>query len=520
MSVIHSQPQKKYRRLLASYLFLIGISLSACVKVSNTSLHIPSDVFFAARANILRATYQVPNWKDILRQEFSIDVESDSTSKTNFLASGKAYIFGNMTQGEQNYIAFALSIYNKNKLEDFITTLNPDLTIHHYKHFTYLVKNKSLLAWSKNTLILLDAPQTANEAHLEAHFHKIADVKKQDALISTNENFRQVLRNDYDVSLWINNEELRHSPLLANFARNTSLANSYIHLQSKFDEGVIATETQFFVNEALEKNYGEIFTRELNQRLLSNLPIQKPVALVGVSVNPDQMFRVLIDFNLIAKANNLATSTTFTLPHFLKMLSGDVVFALKDIPQEDSLKGTPKNKKAISDYVLGVGLRSRPAFDQLVAVMEKTGMLTNQGKYYHFFNEIYVMPSDTLVYFTKNPQIKDDFLKGLVLNQPALLEKAKDNFFMVYANEAIAQKTVKGKTMVKEIARNLLGNENLQLNEAHITLSTVGSKKEGGKALILLKDEMENSLLAMLEVLKEVVSQTKIRLDPNYYNPD
>jgi|GEM_PF-2256354 len=498
--------------------------LSSCMKIQNSSLYIPQDVFFAARANILRATYQVPNWKDILRQEFSIDVEADSTPPTNFLSSGKAYVFGNMTQGDQNYVAFSLSIFNSKSLQRFITTLNPDLELKTYKNFQYLVKNKSLLAWSSNVLLLIDAPQAANEDYLANHFIHIVDVKKKDALIMANENFRQALRNDNDVALWVNGSKLKHSPILEHFTQGTSFDSSYMHLKANFDEGVITTETEFFANQALKRGYEKLLSRGISTPLLSYLPIKKPVALVSFSAEPDHMARALIDFNWLSKANNLATSTTFTLSHFQKMLSGDVIFALKDIitPEKDSLatdKDT-KPKKVTSDFVLGFGIRDKAAFDELVKVMEETGMLTKHEGYYNFFDEIYVMPTDTLVYLTKNPTIQADFAKGLVLDRPDLIKKATDNCFLLYANEALTDKSIQGKTMVKEIARNLLGNENLQLNEAYLTFSRTGTSQTGGTSLILLKDEMENALLAMLEVLKEVVSQTKIRLDPNYFNPE
>ncbi len=508
--------------LKVSFFILITLSFCSCMKIRNSSLVIPQDVFFASRANILRATYQVPNWKDIMREEFSIDVEADSTPKTSFLSSGKAYIFGDMTKEAQNYVAFSLSIFNKKSLQHFITTLNPDLELQTYRQFNYLVKNKSLLAWSSNVLLLINAPQAANESYLVAHLQKIADVPKNKSLIMSNDNFRQALRNDNDVALWINGNELKHSPLLRHFTRGTSLDSSYMHLKANFDEGIISSETAFFANNALQQGYEKMFSKSIHTHLLSELPIQKPDALVSFSADPDYLARALIDFNWLEKANNLATSTTLTLSHFQKMLRGDVLFALKEKIQDSNHKDEKKEQvhNPNTDFVLGFGIRDKQAFGELVKVMLDTRMLSEHEGYYHFFGEIYVMSKDSLVYLTKSPQIKDDFLKGYALDQPQIIEKAKDNCFLMYANGALTQKSIKGKTMAKEIARNLLRNENLQLNEAYITFARTGIKKTGGQSLILLKEEMENSLLAMLEVLKEVIFQTKIRFDPNYYSPE
>ncbi|GAB4398358.1 MAG: hypothetical protein OHK0053_16840 [Microscillaceae bacterium] len=504
-----------------SFLIILGglLSLSACVKVSHSSLSIPNDVFFASRANILRATYQVPNWKDIMRDEFSIDVEADTTPRTNFLASGKSYIFGDMTKGEQNYVAFAIDIRNPKSLERFITTLNPELEVGTFKKIRYLVKNKSLLAWSPNTLILIDAPQAATEEVLVKHLQKIGSIKKNQALIEQNENFKQALRNDYDVALWINAGEIRHASKFKKFAESAGLDQSHIHVQANFDEGLITTQMRFYPTEKLYDTYRDLLTKPVNKSLVSHVPIQHPAALLGAAVSPVGMGKMIIDIGWLEKAKNLADATTMGLGYFLALLSGDVVIALPPTTQNQESNTDSLQNLSTSDFVLGLGLRQPAMLDSLFNVLVRNGLMEKKEGYYDFFGGNFVMPTDSAVFITKSESIREDFIRGLVIEDPAILEMANENWLMMYADAGLGAKNFKGKDMVREIARNLLRNPNVKMQKTEITFARTGGKKSGGESRVWLSDQEVNSLLAMLEVLKEVVFQTKIRLDPNYY-PD
>ena len=500
--------------------FVLGFS--SCVKISPSARSIPKDVMFAARANILRATYQVPNWKDVMREEFSIDLEADSTPRTNFLASGRAYIYGDLTEYEDNYIAIAINIRNHKSLERFVTTMNPDLKVQKLNNFKYLVKNKSLLGWSNKLLVLLDARQSPNEAHLTKLFSKIANNKRDSSLLFTNENFHQALKSYYDVSLWVNIDDFGKSSLFSQFSQNVNLENNYLHLHANFDEGQVTTKTTYFADDSLYARYADIISSPINPKLLENVPLEDPAVLLGLSLKPKGFKTLVDDLSLTEQCNNLVNAVTLTLDDFFEMISGDVVIGLKDLShldqdldQNDSTTSL-KDKKTISDLVMGVGIKNQAVYDSLIQVLLETGILEQKEGYQEFFGELFIMKRDSVVFFTKNESIKDDFLAEIKLQDQNILSMAPNNWFMLYANESISEKTVKGQNIVMEITRNILKNDNLNLEEAKISFSVPDSKL-GGESLLTFKDKEANSLLAMLEVLKVIVLETKQRLDPNYY---
>ena len=500
--------------------FVLGFS--SCVKISPSARSIPNDVMFAARANILRATYQVPNWKEVMREEFSIDLEADSTPRTNFLASGRAYIYGDLTQYEDNYIAIAINIRNHRSLERFVTSMNSDLEVQELNHFKYMVKNKSLLGWSNKLLVLLDARQSPNEAHLTELFSKIAGNTRDSSLLFSNENFRQALKNYYDVSLWVNMDDFGKSPLFSQFAENVNLKNNFLHLHANFDEGNVTTKTTFFPDENVKNRYADIISKPINKSLVENVPLEDPAVLLGMSLKPAGFKTLIDDLSLTEQCSNLASAVTLTLDDFFEMISGDVVIGLKDLSNldkdlEKSDSSTAlKDKKTISDLVMGVGIKNEVVYDSLITVLLETGILEQKEGYQEFFGELYIMKRDSMVFFTKNEMIKDDFIQDVKLQDQNILSMTDNNWYMLYANEAISEKTVKGQNIIMEITRKILKNDNLGLEEAKLTFSVPDSKL-GGQSIITFKDKEANSLLAMLEVLKVIVLETKQRLDPNYY---
>lgn len=507
-------------------LFLTGItSCTNKLKISKSALVIPDDVFFASRANILRATYQVPNWKELLRDEFGLDIEAEETPRPNFLGSGKAYVFGDVLEQNKNYVAFSILIRSRKNLEEFVKGTNPEVSIQHFKGFRYIIKNKNILGWSQNVLLLLDARQAYNQNQVVEQFKKLVNTRHEDALIVKNENFQEALKNDRDMALWLNIEKLARTPLLSSFVENMKLEDTFFHILANFDEGMISLKTQYFTNPDMYEGYKTLLSSKVNKELLRNVPVENPAMLTAVGVKPSGIKKLLADIQWTKKAENMAQAVTLSLDQFIDMLSGDAVIMLKDIQNlQQDLENTEKtilrDKKAISDIVLGIGIRNQQVYDSLKSIMLETGLLEKREGYYFFFGETYVLEKDSFVYFTKNEQVKDDFFNGVTLKNEELIENAEQHWFIFHADEAIAEKTIKGQTLVKEVARNLLKNEDLKLEYATINLAAMDSKQKGSESIVLLKDKTSNSLLAMLEVLKEIVFQTKIRLDPNFWQED
>jgi hypothetical protein len=517
---------KKHLPTLASLCLLV--SLSSCFKGVSISTHIiPKDAFFASRANVLRATYQVPEWRDLLKDELQIEFARDSSSTPmGFLGSGKAYVFGDIFKKEKNYLAFCVAIRSQKNLERYLrnTTTTP-LEIFKYNNYKYILRNRNILAWSKNALLIINGRQVENDEKLKEILFRLVNQKPTGSLYTTNANFRQSLQNDYDFSLWLNIEGIKDIDLLKKYVKNIDLSQNYLHYLANFDEGRISVKTEYFTSPTFYKSYQNLLSGSIHKELLQNAPLKNPMILSAIGVNPAGLKQLLKDIEWTEKAENMVKSMTLTFDDFIAMIRGDMLLMWKDLKNEpriltasDSmLNPAPKRE---SDLVIGMGLKNPVIYDSLVNVLYKTGILENRQNHQFFFGEIYVLRQGNLVYFTKNAQVKDDFLKGVKLTNPSLVNPNENTWFMLHAEETAADQTIKGKGLVKQIARKILQKDKIRLESATIHLGNMANQAKDkdidGETIVLLKDKTANSLLTIFEVLKEIIQQTKLRIDPNY----
>ncbi|MEO1653403.1 MAG: hypothetical protein AAFU64_07660, partial [Bacteroidota bacterium] len=421
-------------------------------------------------------------------------------------------------------IAIAINIRNAKSLERFVTSMNKDLEVRSSENekFRFMIKNKSLLAWSKKLLVLVDARPAPTESHLISIFDNISRVKDSTSLFLTNDSFRKSLTRVYDASMWVDMEKLGMSKLLTPFAENVDLKDNYLQIHANFDEGLVTTKTNYFASDFLFQKYAPLLDQPIDSALLSNLPLEDPAIMVAASMAPHGIDQLLMDINLKEKVENLLSIVSLNIDQFTEMISGDVVLVLKDVENLNEVMedaDSANNKQLVSDFVLGFGVNNKVVYDSLQSLLMNSGLVVQEEGYKVFFNEVFILEMDSLIYITKNETIKNDFLAGTYLKNPAILSMAENNWLAVYADESISQRTIKGETLFKEIAGNLLRNENLQMESLKFTYGTISNKNEGTSELIL-KNKDVNSLLAMLEVLKEIVLQSKWRLDPNYYVPE
>ncbi|TAE06072.1 MAG: hypothetical protein EAZ95_19390 [Bacteroidetes bacterium] len=504
--------------IFSRFLFVLGcIVLVGCSKVPSMRC-IPHDVFYASRANVLRATYQIPEWKDVLKRELDIDLSQDTTKNPLFLASGKAFLFGNILQGEQNYTALSILLLSKRNLEKFLKSVNPNLVIESFKDYNFTLRNRSMLAWNKKHLLYINSPHAANENQLRELFRRLTTLKDSEMLIKSKNNFVKAVKNDQDLSMWLNIAKMGDAPKLKEWIDDMHLQDNYMHLRANFDDGEVSVATEYFTNSKLFQDYKTLLSGSVNKTLIENLPIQKPAMVVGIGVKPEGIAQFLKDIKFTQKATNLMNSITLTFDDFVKMYSGDMVIALKDVKSLEHLL-PPDSLREIrhtSDMVLGIGIKNKVIYDSLKSKLMQTGILEKKPDHLVFFGEVYVMERDSMVYFTKNELVKEDFIKMVKFDNPKLLESVSDNWFFLHADEKIGEKALEGKSLFKEATRNLLKKEELKLESATIQIANKRQNdKSKADAILLLKDKNANSLMAMLEVVREIVFQTKMRLDPN-----
>lgn len=496
--------------------------LSGCVRPRKASLIISEDVMYASRVNIFRNTHQLGEWQKVLKDELELDLKADSIKKPMFLINGKGYVFGEMMQGSKNYTAFSIPLFNKKNFEKFIRKALPAHSVQTYKKYKFISKDKNLIAWAKGVLLLIDAHQADNELEAEKILQKIADTPKSAALILKNPNFKQSLKNDKDVALWVNMDKFTNIPEIKAFVKNIPFKNNYLHFQTDFDEGVVTANTEYFTSPELFEAYKNLFSGKINKRLIENLPIASPATVLSSGITPKELKVFLKDIEWTEKAENMVSSITLTMDQFLEMITGESVVASKKIDIESLPDSLKDNKKYTSDLVMGFKIKNFFIYDSLMTTLKETGILEKKEGFSVFLDDLFLLRQDSLVYITKNQSIKDDFINNVKLENKQVLEQIANKWFVFFADESVSKRQMTGKSLVNSVAKAVMKGDKVKLESATFHLETIGKNKKhiDGETIVLLKDKNANSLWAMLEIIKEIVFQTKQRFDPNFFKEE
>jgi hypothetical protein len=210
------------------------------------------------------------------------------------------------------------------------------------------------------------------------------------------------------------------------------------------------------------------------------------------------------------------------MDQFLEMLTGETAIAMKKIDLSSLPDSLKSDKKHTSDIVIGVKIKNLAIYDTLMATLESSGVLEKKENYSLFLNELYFLRKDSLLYITKNQSIKDDFLNDIKVTNKDILKEANNKWFLLYADETFNSRPIESKSLISSVAKSIFNGEKVKLESATIHLETLTKDKKriDGETIVLLKDKNSNSLWAMLEILKEVLYQAKIRFEPNFFEEE
>ena len=222
---------------------------------------------------------------------------------------------------------------------------------------------------------------------------------KTDSSMAKNDKFSSLLKEEGDVHLWQNNEEMVKSSaqmgMLGMMKLDVFLKGNITTATGSFDNGKIDVKQKFYVSPELTdvlKKYGG---GKINTDMIKNIPSQNVNGLLALNFKPEGLKEILKLTGLDGFVNMFLSQEGITMDDFVKANKGDVMFAVTDFTMKrdsfnfknEALKDTSyMYDKPDVNFLFSVSIGDKPSFDKLMAAGGKLGGDISANAGVHFAN--------------------------------------------------------------------------------------------------------------------------------------
>ena len=339
-----------------------------------------------------------------------------NNSKESGIDFNSDYIFYSYKKEASNYMVFTFSLLDKSKFAEMVEKVNKTngnkLKIESdgdYSYFKLEDQNSPILIWDKSKLLFIIASnkEMTKEAYLAEG--KILLEQKPKMSINENKNFSKFLKDQKDISLWIDYAAFMDNlpPMQKMIVQNKvpyDMTGTVMKVFADFQNGKLVFDFKVDMSKELESFFGKnkIMKDKFNTDLISVLPIKSYANLstaidfmalyqmVSSAMNQNQQDMQQLD-------TQVESMTGMTLKEALNEFSGELTFNIHGIGLEDvevtdymayemaKSKGDIKNytkkvKSPILYYTIGATLNSDKFINVVIKNLE--GMAKKTGDFY------------------------------------------------------------------------------------------------------------------------------------------
>jgi hypothetical protein len=494
------------------FVFLLVPLIFSCSNKSELANHIPKDANVVVAFDIKKMGLKSLKLEEIftvdnIKKALGSLGEKDTTS--NFANSGidflnKAYFFMKTAENGQHYGAVIAALSDSKKFENFIKESAKDIKVKEEGGFKMasFEEGKNIICWNQNELILLYGGENPKEKILT-----LANLKKDESLISASKTFSELENESADISVWVNFESLeklasQYSPATS----GVSLKETFLAATCNFEDGQIVIDSKYTANKEMADKLNFV-KGNVSPEVVNVLPGNSVIAMLGFALDMDKMFSYLEQEKVLDAYSASATQLTgLTVKEFFTMLSGDVGVTLngvemKEVKTVNWMTGEEvTNNVPEANYCAVIGVANKETVSKFLGHLETNGMLAKTDNYYSFQNKLFVIDNGSSLIITGTESTKQSALGG---NAEKLNEELKSlltsNATSVYLNLKNIPETV------FSTANPLVGSniKNSEVEDIIITGSTVQNNVTSGKIVIRFKEKNENSLVTLTRISKK-----------------
>jgi Domain of unknown function (DUF4836) len=540
------QPLIMNRFIRQSIYFFVILFAFACNQKPIPQTLIPAYAKMVVAFDFKKLSGKAVELKDLLNPDM---ITGNPNSKdflvkitnTGFDYKKPAYIFmwGDMSPSQPELkVGISFYLNSASKFESAITKDAPDTKVEKIKKRRYVFSNNYALAWEGKKALFVAIPGQTRQK-LQSAVDELFAQKAEDCLEKKNDEFQAVLQRDADICFWMDYkglyakmaEEMKQLPEMKDITEDAKemmgdmfkLTENITGIMN-FEKGNVKAQSKTTFNPELLKKYRDLIRDKIDGNLIEATPIENPALFTSAAVGLKGIQRILDKLNLLRQTKTLTLFLGVTIDELFEMLSGDVVFALKDIKPPKTPDKAAKADTTIApplfeipdiNFSLGLGIQKREILDKVLKnVSDLYSGFRKKGDYYILsmsgFEDFYFAEKGNILLITMNEDIQDAFRKGSPTLKSEFVQLGKGNLSAMYIDFqkifAMIPPSFFGTSQGALIKEKVMP-EFLDMNVSTPAFSDNTSLSE---MTLNIKDKNRNSLVVLIEIFKTIQKENNI----------
>ncbi len=378
----------------------VAILFSSCGKSADEGKMIPSNAMFVSHINT-KSLLEKVTWDDIKQTSWFKKASSDSSMPEwrkkildNPSASGIDFdkglvFFAQKGAGDLFYLVVQGSLKSEKDFEQFNKNFDPSQTIKkegdinllalkdkhvvgwNEKYFVYAMNSATpsgpMSKWNDNSSLQPDVTSVDHSAELSVYCTKLFSLKS-DSSLAHNEKFADLLKENGDVHVWQNTEEMFKSTssmgALGMLKLDAFFQGNVSTYTVNFDKGKIEVKQKGYASKELTDIMKKNLSGNINTGMIKDIPSKNVFAVFAANFKPQGIVDLIKLTGTDGFVNSYAQQMGFTLDDFSKSTNGDLLLAFTDF----KLKADSFNYKDNMGNDVGAGKFNKPEFNYIFAV--------------------------------------------------------------------------------------------------------------------------------------------------------
>lgn len=419
--------------LKTNYLLVLVIMtmLQACGggKIVEPTI-IPNDVAIVMAVDLKQISSKVTEFDDYFDVEFLQDILSNSEDsgiaaklfKSGLDLNKPAYFFSKIDKGSiARYFGYAFKLKNAKSFEKTLKSIKNSPEIKSEGKIKYAMQkdlDRFIIAWKDDNALILASERDEN---LKKQALDILNTSKSEALESKNKEFRNTLRSNYDIAMWMDYQKILEAgaedmtdfylkSLPATMQGYTKMTK-YVTANITFNKGNITMKSKTHLDDKLVKKYkfDKLIKDKIDNELVENLPIKEPIGMMSMGIGMDIVKNILDEAGYLKGTETAQKYLGVNNDEMFDMFSGDIVMALADMNLRSIMGGDYK-------FAIGLGIKNKKTLTSILDKVSILPFIKEKNSYYQIKRPgeptIYLILKDNILYIVTDEDIKNDAISG------------------------------------------------------------------------------------------------------------